>query len=775
MAAPHGDTLRRLRLVIGGIVVVLLLGVVSLFLLGRINRAVADLGTMTLAALGGINCALAAVSSRGRLRAAWASLAGAALTWSAGEAVWSYYELALGTETPFPSLADIGFLGFPIGAMIALAVFPAGASRADRRRMTLDGLTAAAAIALMSWGTALGAVVETRGDSVLATSVSLAYPLSDIALLVVCILVLSRSRAHRRPLAAIAAALMLMAVSDSGFAYLTATGTYATGHVVDLGWFFAFGGLALAPLTRGATTDREPSKEIAVAGALLPYVPLAVAAGFVGWRYALGHSLSAFEAVLTATVVVLVVSRQFLTVRDNQLLAAALAARETELLHQAFHDPLTGLANRALYVDRVAHALELHRVDRRPLAICFIDLDGFKTVNDSLGHGAGDQLLREVAARFRSVVSEADTLARFGGDEFAVLLETGPGADEVAQQLLGSLDEPFVLGGEPVRVQASIGVAVVDELPTPSVDDLLIQADTAMYAVKRAGKAGVLQYTPGLQLAEVDDVVLERALAHALVRNEVTVAFQPLVELTTGRVRTFEALARWSPDGHPVSPEVFVRLAEQCGLIDPLFRSVLDQALAGIATWLPYPGCAELRVGVNLTPRQLSWPELPDVVAAALAAHGLDGTCLVLEITETDDLADTDISRDVANRLRAMGVRLAVDDFGIGLSSLARLRDLPIDEVKIDRSFVAGLDSDPGRHRFVRGVLAFTAEVGLVAVAEGVEREAERAALAALGCEQAQGYLFSRPVPPAEVPELLARRLAVPAPRPPSTSPVRAS
>jgi diguanylate cyclase (GGDEF)-like protein len=605
----------------------------------------------------------------------------------------------------------------------------------------------ASAIGLVSWGTTLGAVVRAGGDSLLGLWVSVAYPASDIALLVVCVLVLSRSRAHRVPLAFVATGLVLMAVADSGFAYLVATDSYATGSLVDLGWFFAFGVLAFASLTPGATGASSQAEVPSVAGAALPYVVLVGALSYVIWQMVTRHSVSVVEMVLLVMIVFLVFFRQFLTVRDNQMLAQALAEREAELRHQAFHDPLTGLANRALFIDRAAHALELHRRDRRPLAICFLDLDGFKAVNDQLGHNAGDDLLKEVSRRFRERLSDADTLTRFGGDEFAILLENQPDPIEVARTLLGSLRAPFTVAGREVSVLASIGLARVDLLdPTPTIDELLARADLAMYSVKRRGGADVLLHTAGLQLEEIDDVALASALARALAHRQVTVSFQPIVDLSTGRLNSLEALARWAPEGRPVSPEVLVRVAESCNLIDSLFRSVVGESCAQMARWTALPGGSDIRVAVNITPGQLSSPKLPSLIAAELARHDLTGERLGLEITETGGLADIATSRSVCQELRRMGVRLSVDDFGAGQSSLARLRDLPIDEVKIDRSFIGNLDHDEARRRFVWGVVALAERIGLTVVAEGVEREAELEALTKLGCHRAQGLLFSRPV-----------------------------
>jgi EAL domain-containing protein (putative c-di-GMP-specific phosphodiesterase class I) len=292
--------------------------------------------------------------------------------------------------------------------------------------------------------------------------------------------------------------------------------------------------------------------------------------------------------------------------------------------------------------------------------------------------------------------------------------------------------------------------------PTPTVDELLMRADQAMYVVKRRGKADVLLHTSDLQMEEVDDVVLGRALAQALMHRQLTVSFQPIVDLSTGRLDTLEALARWAPDGRPVAPEVFVRAAESCHLIDSLFRFVLAEACEQLVRWSALPGGSAVRVAVNVTPGQLSSEDLPLVIETELGRHGLSGDRLVVEITESSRMVDTLTTHAVCHELRRLGVRLSVDDFGNGLSLLARLRDLPINEIKVDRSFITDLDRDDARRRFVWGVVAFAEKVGVTVVADGVEREAERDMLTDLGVHRAQGFLFSRPVPAASIDALLS-------------------
>ena len=749
--------LNRARWLVGVLTGVVLLWALVHYGTGSVSTMFSNLGETAVALLAATSCALAAAASAGRLRAAWGALAVASLSWAAGQMVWDWYELVLDTPVPAVGLADVGYLGFAIVAVVALAIFPSDLSRVGRWRMTLDGLMIACAIGLVSWATVIGAVLRAGGDSPLALGVWVAYPASDVALLAVCLVVWSRSRTHRVPLSIVAAGLALLAVADSGFTYLTYTSSYAVDGPIDLGWFLAFGALALAPLAPSATRAGPRHELPMVAGAAMPYVVLAGSLGFMTWQIAATNAVSRVELTLFVVVVLLVFLRQFLTVQDNERLARALTRGEEEVRFQAFHDPLTGLANRALFIDRTTHALELHRRDQRPLAICFLDLDGFKAVNDRLGHSAGDDLLIEVARRLREALSEAETVARFGGDEFAVLLEDQPHPMAVASELLGRLRAPFLVEGHTVSVLASVGVARVGMFDrTPTVDDVLLHADLAMYVVKQRGGADVLLHTAGLKLAEVDDVALSRALAPALARQEVSLAFQPIVDLATGRLTALEALARWSTGGRAVPPEVIVRVAESGKLIDPLFRFVLDQACTQLARWTALPGGADLKVSVNVTPGQLNSHTLPQVVAGVLARHGLTGHQLCLEITETARVTDTTTSREVCRELRSLGVRLALDDFGTGQSTLARLQDLPIDEVKIDRFFIGNLDVDESRRRFVAGVIAFAERTGFTVVAEGVEREAELEALTRLGCHRAQGFLFSRPVPSRAVDALVS-------------------
>jgi diguanylate cyclase (GGDEF)-like protein len=717
-----------------------------------------DLSQVLAALFATVSTTLCAVRIRDDRRRAWAALAAGCGGWLVGQSIWSWYELVLHETTPFPSIADVGFLGFPLGATAALLLYPAVDGRGDRSRRVLDGLTVASALALVSWSSALGAVVRTDNGGWLATAVSIAYPTSDLVAICLVVLLLSRRTPDRLALCLVGWGITSIAVADSAFLYLISTDAYsAESHFVSLGWLGGFLVLGLAPFAvdpHGAL--REERSTAAAPASVLPYVPLTIAAAVVAAQLLAGQSLDLVELVLCGTALATVLARQYATVRDNSRLLSELAEREAELRHQAFHDGLTGLANRALFRDRVGHALDLHRRDLRPLTVLFCDLDDFKVINDTTGHAGGDALLVRVAERLRGALRSGDTLARLGGDEFAVLLEDGSAPLEVAQKLVESLRQPFTVMGRTVHVKVSVGVtSVTADAPTPTPDVLLAQADTAMYSAKRGGKDAMRSFEVGMELAEVADSSMTKALTHAVQSGAVTLHYQPVVSLSSGEVHGVEALARWQHDGEPIPPSVFIPLAERTGLIGPLTTMLLEVVCRQAAEWVRLPGQSRLRVGLNLSPSSVVDTDLPRRVAECLERHGLDGANLVFEVTESALLSDPAGARDVCRQLRALGVRLALDDFGVGYSSLAHLHALPLDTLKVDRAFVDLVDLDDDQRRFTRAVLRLGADLGLEVVAEGVERPEQLAELQAMGCPYVQGYLLSRPVPADELRPML--------------------
>jgi diguanylate cyclase (GGDEF)-like protein len=433
----------------------------------------------------------------GRLRATWLLLACSCAAWCAGQGYWAW--LSARGAAPFPSLADAGFLGFAVLAMLALLLHPADGGRTSLWQRAFDAVMTSAAVGLVSWETTFGAVVAADdGHHLLARGLLLAYPVADVAMVVLVVLLLARTRGDRTALNLVGLGVLVQGIADSTFIYLSATSSY-DGGPVDVGWVLAFLLIAVAgscpvgaPHPAGRPPGTAPRR---VSVSFLPYIPVVAALAVVIGATFTGHPLTPGEVVVVAVVVGMLLARQYAAVRENSRLAADLAAREAELHHLAFHDSLTGLANRALFRDRLRHALQLHARDLRPVAVVFLDLDDFKVVNDTLGHGVGDQLLCRVGERITGALRSGDTIARLGGDEFAVLLEDDGDALATGARIADALQAPFLLAGRSLDVRASIGVCAVEPGdPSVGVDTLLARSDAAMYRAKRGGKARVLSY-----------------------------------------------------------------------------------------------------------------------------------------------------------------------------------------------------------------------------------------------------------------------------------------
>jgi len=439
--------------------------------------------------------------------------------------------------------------------------------------------------------------------------------------------------------------------------------------------------------------------------------------------------------------------------RHARLNAEEIAERAT--MH-ALHDPLTGLANRKLFVDRLAAALARSRRTGRSVAVFFLDLDRFKLLNDSLGHQAGDGLLVEVAQRLRRSVRPYDTVARMGGDEFTVLCEDVVETDSLARRVAGALAPPVPIGDTRVHTSASIGV-VLGDASHSGPDDVLRDADAAMYAAKERGKARVELFEAGMRRRARGRLELETALRRAIEREEIEPFYQPVVEADTCAVVGFEALARWRhPERGIVAPGEFLPVCEEAGLTAPLGRLMLDAACRDIRRFAGLQGPSGAPwVSVNVSAAQLSQRELVSTVGAALGESGIDADSLVLEITEHALMSDTDGAGDSINRLADLGVQLALDDFGTGYSSLARLRELPIHVLKIDRSFTAGLGSGPADATIMAAIMSLARALKLLTVGEGVETRAQLEGLRRLGCDQAQGYLLGKPLSAIETERLV--------------------
>ena len=859
------------------------------------TQTVSNIGLTMIPFVAAAACARRAWRLTGPLRRSWLLLGGSCAAWGIGQAIWTLYETGLGREVPFPSWADAGYLAAVPLAAAGLIVMPAAAqSMAGLLRSILDGVMVALALFCTSWILVLGPLFAAGGDGPLKTTLSLAYPLGDVVTITMLIFALLRARqggeAGRQPLYLIGLGLTGIALADSGFVYLTSQTSYGSGSFIDIGWFAGFAVLFLAARRpeRPATVTDQEERLRSVSSLTVAYTPVVVMAAAVLFQHLRGNELDGPTICAAMGVLVLIVLRQVLTLRENFTLVRNLEARvesrsrelrrgeerfrslvqnssdvvtiadadgtisylspsarrvfgydhlqllgtrlsaliapsqrvgfgaalrqcaaesattlvgeflfldsrgrvrpaeititnliddpnvgglvlnardiadqkrlESELTHQAFHDSLTGLANRALFKDRVDQALLRTRRRQGGLAVLFLDLDRFKAINDSFGHASGDALLVAVSRRLSDRLRADDTVARLGGDEFAVLVESVAGCAEVnlvAERIREAFHDPFLIDGRELAVVASIGIALT-ETGEESSDDLLRNADLAMYRAKSAG-GGVRRYEPDMHARMIERLELESDLRQALAREELYLVYQPIVDLATGQVSGAEALLRWQhPTRGLVSPAEFIPVAESSGLIVPIGEWVLRQACRDARRWDDVDGGRGLMVSVNLSARQMLTGELPSAVPQALLEAGLSAERLTLEMTETVMVERNDETLAVLHELRRLGVRLAVDDFGTGYSSLSYLHRFPIDVIKIDRSFVERLTGEPDEASLAGSIVQIAQGLRIGTVAEGIEEPLQVRALQAMGCEHGQGFHFARPMSAADFERYIA-------------------
>jgi diguanylate cyclase (GGDEF)-like protein len=676
----------------------------------------------------------------------WLLLGAAQLLFVLGDTIWLILD-ALG-ESPFPSVADIAYLaGYPalIGAF-ALAVRIR--IRGGDRTGLLDGLILATAVFLAGWLVLIRPAIDGELDP-LSLAVSVAYPVGDLLALGVVIGLLATPGARTPSFVFLIVGVTSMFVADVLYVHVAALDAYVDGGPLDVLWLVSYVTLGMAALH---SSMREVAAPYPVQVAWLSRVRL----GLMALAMLTGPLMVMLVGVTETTdvpvlaagsgILSLLVLVRLSTVVDT--LGRDISTRrhlERELSYRALHDPLTGLPNRRRFLEALEALLTLP--DRQTLSVLYLDIDDFKGVNDSLGHAAGDLLLTAVGGRVRRHLREGDLAARLGGDEFAVLLPGVAAGDaaRAATRLLAAIDEPLELEGQIVTAHASVGVVEVGERTTATAAGVLADADIAMYNAKGLGKGRVVVYAPGMRDAVVDRLQLEADLRKCLARNEMVLEYQPLIDLSTGRVVGAEALARWN---HPVRgrvvPDTFIPIAEASGLIVELGDWVVRRACRQLASWrrMLDPGLA---LHVNLSARQLDEPALASLIEDAAGAAGLPLDALVVEVTESSLLGDA--GRALANltRLREQGVRVAIDDFGTGYSSLNYLGRLPVDMLKIDREFTDQLDHDEERS-LAAVVIRMGETLGLESVAEGIERPTQLDALRRLGCRMGQGYLFAPPM-----------------------------
>ena len=737
-------------------------------------NAVDNLVQLGMALVAALAAGVVARRSTGRLRTSWALISLACACWAAGQAIWSWNEVVLDMEVPQPSAADVGFLALIPLLIVGLVRYPAaGLPGISRLRLVLDATTVAVGLLFALHATFHGTVVDVDQPWAAEHLILLAYPVADVvALAIVVPVMLRRHEGRNGPLPLLVAGLVGLAISDAYYAYVSRQDGSLLDNPANAGWVIGFGLFALA--ARRVRPDRivevAPELRPVLRGEnLVPVVPVVLAAVALLARVGRGEEIGSFLAVSGAVLLGVVAARQLVVQRENRVLTEDLRhtveklhASEDELRYRAFHDPLTGLANRDLFRDRLEHALTLRRED--PVAVAFIDLDDFKTVNDSLGHDAGDELLRSVAERLRACVRTGDTVARLGGDEFAALIEDQHTVDGLVRRVLDAFDVPFRIGHRELHVSTSIGVStgVPGQHTAPQ---LLQDADLAMYAAKAAGKGRAEVFRPALREGAMERLDVIAELDGALDRGELVLVYQPVQRLSDRTTTGYEALLRWQhPTRGLLAPDAFLAVAEEAGYMDAIGWWTFEEAFRAQRRFPVYAGHPRPWVSVNLSARQLLAPNVVQALNHAIATSGIEPGRVVVELTEGTLLAGPHVDERLAE-LNSIGVRFAIDDFGVGYSSLSYLARLPVDIVKIDRSFVAAMQPDDDA--LIAAVVQLARSLEIRSIAEGVEERWQVERLAELGCDGAQGYVLGRPGPPPVAPHFSSGPRGTTAPPPP--------
>jgi diguanylate cyclase (GGDEF)-like protein len=677
-------------------------------------------------------------------RAAWLLVGLGIAFYCAGDSLWFAW-IEHRRSPPFPSASDALWLTFYVLVIASIAIWIHAHVRVRQRTLWLDGMIGGLTVASVGLPLIMSGGIGFAGNSTVATIVNSSYPVLDLSLLAAIAAVLAVTGWHSGfSWTVFGGGLALLAVSHITFLTMPTTASLGSG----LRPMYTLSMLMLGVAAWQTTRDVAEVDMRSVRVVILPSIFALAAAGVLG--YGAFRHVPAFAVGLALAALVGVVCRTWITVREIQALTQAHAA--------ALRDELTGLGNRRLLYEAVERQVG-HAGPLAPTAVLLLDLDSFKELNDVLGHAVGDSLLIEVASRLRETIRAGDVIVRMGGDEFAILLE-GPAdattAQAAATRIRSALERSFLLDGIELHVGASIGAALYPE-HGDDAQTLLRRADIAMYDAKSRGNSYQV-YDPESEDADTRArLVLLEELRHAIANGEIEVHYQPKAALVTGEILGAEALVRWRhPTRGLLAPGAFLAAAERIGILPALTRLVLGQALSDCAAWRA--AGHDLSVAINLATSDLHDPGLPGEVAVLLARHGTRPGGLHIEITEEGVLSDPIRARAVLEAISAAGAVISLDDFGTGYSSLARLAELPVDELKIDRSFVAHMMTDPGHGAIVRSTIHLAHDLGLNVVAEGIELQSQWDRLAELGCDEAQGYLLSRPLPARELEELLDGR-----------------
>ncbi|MEA2405896.1 MAG: hypothetical protein QOE69_15 [Thermoleophilaceae bacterium] len=680
-------------------------------------------------------------------RGAWLAMSVGLGLWALAELYWVVF-FSDPSDIPYPSPADALWLAFYLTSYVALMALIRARVRSFQASMWLDGLIAAlGAAGLVAALVFKPALTQTHASGA-ALATNLAYPIGDLLLIAMVfgMFALSGWRAERAWLV-LAAGLLASAVGDSIFVYQSAMGTYQEGTLLDVSWALS------ASLVAMAAWQRERTEKVELQGWPGVVVSSLFTLSSVGVLiYGNVADVPVATLALCGSAAVCAVLRTALAFRDVRSLA--------DSRRSALTDDLTGLPNRRAFYERLRAAVQDLDDSDVGLAVMIVDLARFKELNDALGHHAGDLVLQRFGPRMRRVLRATDTLARLDGDEFGVLVEGG--ADrrvlaKVVDRLTSALAAPLELDGLDIRVDATIGVALAPAHGS-DVDTLVQRADVAMYEARKSG-ATYAVYAHERDEHSSDRLALMSELSAAITAGQLVLHYQPKADLRTGEIVGVEALVRWQhPTRGLLPPADFIQMAEQTGLMGSLTMRVMDMALRQACEWR-HSGW-DVGMAVNLSASNLDDPELGRKVERLLTRWNVPPSSLQLEITEDVMMADVERADEVTRGLRELGVELALDDFGTGYSSLAYLRHLPVDELKLDRSFVTDVNSEEKAAQIVGSVVLLARELGLRVVAEGVETESTWNALTALGCDIAQGYFLAHPLPADELETWMASRNA---------------
>ncbi len=719
--------------------------------------------------------------------ASWFILGLAVLLYALGDAIWAYLELGA-HQTPFPSLADAFYLAYyPVFAVGVLGLVLPRISTLGRWNLVLDLSTIFVAAALVIWNTLIAPVMQSSADRPVLEQVILwAYPLGDVLLLGILIIIIyyQSEEVELSSTFILSAGVVAMILTDCTYSYRTLAGDYASGTPLDFGWLSAMllTGLAIVPRWRTLRFgDPEPDRTatqplLQVLGSLRTYMPYA--ALLMAYVLLLRSGVAPLSMTPMALglglgiIVALVLLRQLATHAENAELTTELVSKATQLentnrylavevterrrieeklSYDTLHDNMTGLPNRTLFLEHLAQAIEIsHRRKRASFSVLFIDIDHFKVVNDSLGHLVGDELLWAIGARLKGSLRPADTLARFGGDEFAILMDVrahDDAAHKLAERVQRSLQQAFRIEGHEVHMTASIGI-VGDIASYEHAEDLLRDADLAMYEAKSMGKSRFQTFAVRMRKRAFLRLDMEAELRRALVGDELEVHYQPMISLTTNRTAGVEALVRWRhPQRGLLHSTEFLTIAEESGLIVRLGEHVLITACREMQILQErFPDLTELGVSVNVSNKEFTLPGLTNAVGQALRRSGLDPDSLRLEITEKVLIGNLRLANRLFSELNRMGVHFDIDDFGTGYSALTYLQNFPIHALKIDQSFIESMRGSSKALGLVKAIVSMAHALGMHAVAEGVSSAGQLQDLKQLQCDYAQGYLLSKPL-----------------------------